>query len=187
MFVTVFGLGKAGLPLACVMASSEINVIGVDVNKSVVNSIMSKKPPFEGEPGIKDMLNSFVGKTLFATTDAKYAIRKSSAHIIIVPLFIDKNKRPDFKAIDSVSKIISQNMKKNDLVVLETTVPPGTTETRIRAILEKGSNMKAGEDFFLAHSPERIMTGYSISRFKEFPKIVGGINKKSTEKAYSLY
>jgi UDP-N-acetyl-D-mannosaminuronic acid dehydrogenase len=82
---------------------------------------------------------------------------------------------------------ISKSLKKGDLVVLETTVPPGTTGARIRAILEKGSGLKAGPDFFLAYSPERIMTGYSISRFREFPKVVGGIDQGSTERAFELY
>ena len=72
-------------------------------------------------------------------------------------------------------------------MVLETTVPVGTTENIVKNTLEKGSKLKAGIDFYLAYSPERIMTGYSISRYKEFPKLIGGINKESTEKAFEVY
>lgn len=85
-------------------------------------------------------------------------------------------------AFTNLGKILS----KGDCVVLETTVPPRTTETMVREWLEKASGLRLGE-FYLAHSPERIMTGYSISRLKEFPKVSGGVNKESGQKAYDVY
>ena len=104
-----------------------------------------------------------------------------------MPLFIDKNNKPDFSLIKKALENIGKGLKKNDIVILETTVPINTTETLVKNILEKNSKLKAGKDFYLAYSPERIMTGYSISRFKEFPKLIGGINKESTDKAFELY
>lgn len=77
-------------------------------------------------------------------------------------------------------------IKKGDLVVVETTLPPLTTETLIKNWIEEESNLKLG-DFYLAYSPERIMTGFSISRLKEFPKVIGGVDKESGEKAYEIY
>ena len=108
-------------------------------------------------------------------------------HVIIVPLFIDKNKKPDFSSIKKALENVGKGLKKNDLIVLETTIPIKTTETIVKDILEKNSGLRAGNDFYLAYSPERIMTGYAISRFREFPKLVGGINKESTDKAFDLY
>jgi UDP-N-acetyl-D-mannosaminuronic acid dehydrogenase len=101
---------------------------------------------------------------------------------VIVPLFLDKNHKPDFSILKSAFKSVSSVLKDGDLVVLETTVPPGTTTSLIKGILDKSK-----KNYMLAYSPERIMTGYSISRFKEFPKVVGGIDDKSTQAAYELY
>jgi len=185
--VEVIGLGKAGLPLASVIADSGIKVIGVDINKKTVESITKGVNPIPEEPGLGELIKKYSRTNLTATSNLKEASKKCNVHIIIVPLFIDDKKQPDFNAIDSAAKNISKGLKKGDLVVLETTVPVGTTETRLRKILEDGSGMKAGEDFFLAFSPERIMTGYSISRFREFPKIVGGINNDSTKHALNFY
>jgi len=83
--------------------------------------------------------------------------------------------------------MIGKVLKKGDTVVLETTVPPKTTETRIAKLLKESSGLNPGADFYLAHSPERIMSGFSIERLKKFPKIVGGINPQSTDAAYELY
>jgi UDP-N-acetyl-D-mannosaminuronic acid dehydrogenase len=185
--VSVSGLGKAGLPLVAVIAESGIPVIGIDVNETVVNQVNAGNPPFEGEPGLKELLTKHKGKNVIATTNVAQAIKDTNAHIVIVPLFIDDNKQCDFSILDEAFTSIGKNLKKEDIIILETTVPPKTTETRIKEILEKNSNMVAGVDFYLAYSPERIMTGYSISRFSEFPKVIGGINQISTDKAYELY
>ena len=143
--------------------------------------------PIEEEPGLKELIRKHGGKKLKATTDTIKAAKECNVHIVIVPLFIDKNKKPDFSILKSAFSNIAKGLKKKDIVVLETTVPVGTTENLLKEILEKGSGLKAGTDFYLAYSPERIMTGYSISRYKEFPKVIGGINKESTDKAFEVY
>jgi UDP-N-acetyl-D-mannosaminuronic acid dehydrogenase len=185
--LSVYGLGRAGMPLACVAADSGIKVIGLDIDKNKLETIRKGKAPFPGEPGMQELIQKHIGKNLEVTHDYAQAVKNSTAHVVIVPLFIDENHNPDYSIIDSVFTEVGKYLKKDDLVILETTVPIGTTETRIKDILEKNSGMKASEDFYLAYSPERIMTGYSISRYKEFPKIVGGIDEKSTELCYKLY
>jgi UDP-N-acetyl-D-mannosaminuronic acid dehydrogenase len=187
MKINVVGLGKAGLPLAAVIADSGIEVLGSDLDKERVDTINKGLNPIEEEPGLKELIKKHGGKDLKATTDTIDAAQQSNVHIVIVPLFIDEKKKPDFSIMKKAFHTISKGLSKDDLVVLETTVPVGTTESLIKGILEKGSGLKAGTDFYLAFSPERIMTGYSISRFKEFPKVVGGINKESTEKAFDIY
>ena len=186
MKISVIGLGKAGLPLAAVIADSGIDVLGVDLDSNIVDMINQGKNPVDEEPRLKELIEKHGGKTLTATTDtAKY--KECNVHIVIVPLFIDENKKLDFSILKKAFKSLAKELKKEDIVVLETTVPVGTTEGMVKEILEKDSGLKAGTDFYLAYSPERIMTGHSISRFKEFPKLVGGINKESTDKAAEVY
>jgi len=187
MKVCVIGLGKAGLPLAAVIADKGIDVLGVDLDKNKVDKINEGKNPIEEEPGLKEIIKRQAGVHLKATTNTVKAAKSCNVHIVIVPLFIDKNKKPDFSILKKAFQNLSKGLKKNDIVVLETTVPVGTTENLVKKILEKGSGLKAGSDFYLAYSPERIMTGYSISRYREFPKVVGGINKESTGKAFDVY
>jgi len=187
MKISVIGLGKAGLPLAAVIADSGIDVLGVDLDKKRVEMINKGINPIEEEPGLNELIKKHGSKKFKAITDAVDAAKQCNIHIVIVPLFIDENKKPDFSIIKKVLELLSRGLKKNDVVVLETTVPIGTTENLVKNTLEKGSKLKAGIDFYLAYSPERIMTGYSISRYKEFPKLVGGINEESTEKAFEAY
>jgi UDP-N-acetyl-D-mannosaminuronic acid dehydrogenase len=187
MKISVIGLGKAGLPLAAVIAESGLEVIGCDLDKEKVDAINKGVNPIEEEPGLKQIIKKHAKNNLKATTNTVNAVKQCNAHIVIVPLFIDEKKKPDFSIMKNAFYDLSKGLKKNDIVVLETTVPPGTTETLIKNILENGSKLKAGTDFYLAYSPERIMTGYSISRYKEFPKLVGGINKASTDKAFEVY
>jgi len=187
MKISVVGLGKAGLPLAAVIADAGIDVIGVDIDKNKVGLINRGINPIKEEPGLSGLVKKHGGKRLKATYDSIKASKESSVHIVIVPLFIDDKKKPDFSIIRKALENVGRGLKKGDVVVLETTVLVGTTETLVKEILEKNSNLKAGRDFYLAYSPERIMTGYSISRFREFPKIVGGINEISTNKAFDVY
>jgi UDP-N-acetyl-D-mannosaminuronic acid dehydrogenase len=187
MKISVIGLGKAGLPLAAVIADSGLEVLGIDLDQNRVDMINSGKNPIPEEPGLKEIIKKHGGNNLKATTDPSEAAKSCNVHIVIVPLFIDENKKPDFSIIKSAFKNLAKGLKKEDVVVLETTVPVGTTENLVKKTLEKGSGLKAGIDFYLAYSPERIMTGYSVSRYKEFPKLVGGINKESTDKAFDIY
>ncbi len=187
MKISVIGLGKAGLPLAAVIADAGFDVIGVDIDKNKINLINKGINPIKEEPGLSELIKKYGGKKLKAIDDSVKAAKQSKVHIIIVPLFIDKNKRPDFSAIKKALENVAKGLKKEDVVVLETTLPVYTTETIVKDVLEKNSRLKAGKDFYLAYSPERIMTGYSISRFKEFPKLISGINKISTDKAFDIY
>jgi len=185
--VSVVGLGKAGLPLAVVIADAGHFVLGVDVSQKVVDMINRGECPVKGEPGLPEMVKKHHGKNLHASSDPVDSSRKTTTHIVIVPLYIDDKYQPDFAIIDSAMAGVGKGLKRGDLVVVETTMPVGTTSNRLRGILERESGLKAGSDFYLAYSPERIMTGFSISRFKEFPKIVGGVSKESTERAFKFY
>jgi UDP-N-acetyl-D-mannosaminuronic acid dehydrogenase len=135
--------------------------------------------------GLSDLIAKHGGKTLVASSDYKDA-SSCDAFIVIVPLFVDKDHSPDFRILEEAFSSIGSILKKGDLVVLETTVPPGTTESLVLSILERSSGLKLG-DFCLAYSPERIMTGLSICRLREFPKVIGGMDQESGVVAYRLY
>ncbi|MGQ4834612.1 MAG: nucleotide sugar dehydrogenase [Candidatus Asgardarchaeia archaeon] len=188
--IAVYGLGKMGLPLAVVYAKNGFNVIGVDVNKKVVDLINSGKSHLINEPGVDDDTISkllHAGK-LKATTDGINAAKKSDVMVIIVPSLIDDEKNLKLDYVFSAAESIGKGLKKGDLVITECTLPPGTTAGPIREILENNSGLKAGLDFGLAHSPERTMSGQVIKNIVEdYPKIVGGIDKKSTEAVAAIY
>lgn len=185
MKIAVVGLGKAGLPLASVIADSGFEVIGVDIDERKCGDINMGKNSIPEERGLDELIKKHGGKNLVATSNYEDA-KECNVFIIIVPLFTDENNNPDFSILESAFRNVGKILKKQDLVVLETTVPPMTTEKHARNWLEEESKLNPGE-FYLAHSPERIMTGFSISRLKEFPKVVGGVNKESGVRAFEIY
>ncbi|MCX6671894.1 MAG: nucleotide sugar dehydrogenase [Euryarchaeota archaeon] len=185
MSIAVVGLGKAGLPLAAVIAEAGLDIIGVDVDIQRCKQINNGINPIPEEPHLNELIKKHGGKKLVATSSYQDA-KNCDFFIVIVPLFLDTNHRPDFQLLENAFRNIGKILKKGDCVVLETTVPHLTTELHIQRWLEDESKMHLG-DFFLAHSPERIMTGYSISRLREFPKIIGGVNQESGKKAYAVY
>jgi len=185
MKIAVVGLGNAGLPLASIIADAGYLVIGVDVDEKKCPQINTGINPIPEEPQLGELIKKHGGKTLVATPEYQVA-KNCDLYIVIVPLLIDDRHQPDYTILENAFRNIGKLLKKGDCVVLETTVPPMTTETRIKQWLEEESGLHLGE-FFLAHSPERIMTGFSISRLREFPKIVGGVDQQSGKKAFALY
>jgi UDP-N-acetyl-D-mannosaminuronic acid dehydrogenase len=185
MKIAVVGLGNAGLPLASVIADAGYPVIGVDIDEKKCIQINTGINPIPEEPQLGELIKKHGGKTLVATP--KYQDAKNcDLYIVIVPLLINDRHQPDFTILENAFRNVGKLLKKGDCVILETTVPPMTTETRIKKWLEDESGLHLGE-FSLAHSPERIMTGFSISRLREFPKIIGGVDHQSGKKAFDLY
>ena len=185
--VAVYGLGKMGLPIAAVFAEKGANVIGVDIDKNVVSKIDSGKNYVQGEPGLSKLVkrNVEVGR-LSATADAIGAAKRSDVMIVIVPTFLDEHNKPDLSLVISVCKDISKGLKPGDFVISESTLPPKTTADVILPILMQ-SGLKLG-DFGLAHCPERTSSGRAIKDILgAYPKIVGGVDKKSTETAKAIY
>ncbi len=185
MTIAVVGLGKAGLPLAAVIADAGLPVVGIDADEKRCLQINKGINPISEEPKLDKLIKKYGGKTLIATNRYKDA-EKCNCYIIIVPLLIDARHKPDFEILEDAFRNIGKILKKGDCVILETTVPPMTTENMIQNWLKEESGLQLG-DFYLAHSPERIMTGYSISRLHEFPKVIGGVDRLSGKKAFNVY
>ncbi|MEM4601973.1 MAG: nucleotide sugar dehydrogenase, partial [Desulfurococcaceae archaeon] len=182
----VIGLGYIGLPTAVIFANNGFEVMGVDVNDSKVAMVNSGRSYLK-EPGLADLLRKVVleGK-LRATTNIDEALERCNIFLIDVPTPA-KAGIADLSYVVNVSKIIARRLRRNVLVVIESTVPPGTTNGLVRNILEKSSGLRADDDFYLAHVPERIAPGRAIEELLHMPRIVGGVGPRSTEKTLEVY
>jgi len=185
MTIVVLGLGYVGLPAAVTFASNGYTVIGVDIDYSKVKAINTGKC-YIREPGLDILLRESVSKGLLrATTDAVKAIKQCDAVIIAVPTPV-KQGVMDLSYLKDALVTVKKGQHKGMLVVIESTIPPGTTVNLAKPILEE-SGLKVEKDFYLAHVPERIAPGRAIYELLHEPRVVGGVGPRSTEKALELY
>jgi len=183
--VGVVGLGYVGLPLAVEKAKAGFRTIGFDVQKTKVDLVNAGKN-YIGDV-VDDDLEKLVSKgMLSATTDFSF-IKDVDFIAICVPTPLDKHQEPDISYVKSSAEAVARCLKKETMVVLESTTYPGTTEELIKPILEKGSGLKCGEDFYLGFSPERVDPGNLIYKTKNTPKVVGAIGRDATEVIAAMY
>jgi nucleotide sugar dehydrogenase len=188
MNICVIGLGKIGLPLAVHFAKMGNSVIGADINELTVKQVNSGQEPFPEEENLQNFLSEVVeSHNLVATTDNTAAVSQSEAIIVVVPLFVDNDAKPDFRAMDAVTRDIGKSLKKGMLISYETTLPIGTTRERFLPVLEELSGLKVGIDFHLVFSPERVLTGRVFADLRKYPKIVGGVTELCTKKGVEFY
>ncbi|NYB52235.1 MAG: nucleotide sugar dehydrogenase [Methanobacteriaceae archaeon] len=184
--IAIFGLGHMGLPTAALLAKSGLKVLGVDINKQTVKMVNSGQSPIM-EPGLDELVKKTVNDGLLsATSNPKLAVEKSQIIMIIVPTPVDENKKSDLSAVISAAKSIATGLKKDDLVIVESTVPPGTCENLVIPLLEE-SNLVAGEDFKVAYTPERALPNNTLYEMTHNARVIGGIDPQSTKIAASLY
>lgn len=188
MKIAVIALGKIGLPLAVQFASKGHEVVGVDVNADVVDLVNKGVEPFPGEAELQDRLSELVpaGK-LRATTDYGDAVPGADAVVLVVPLFVDDEARPDFGWMDAATKELARHLTKGTLVSYETTLPVGTTRSRWKPMLEEGSGLTEGTDFHLVFSPERVLTGRVFADLRKYPKLIGGLSQAGADQAREFY
>ncbi|MDP2650486.1 MAG: nucleotide sugar dehydrogenase [bacterium] len=167
--VAVVGLGYVGMPTALALAKAGVKVIGIDIDRARIRR-----------------LNSVHGSKKFTATADWANIKKCKVILVAVPTPITKNKTPDTTAIEIATKNIAKYLSNDSLVILESTTYPGTTDELVRPLLEKPGKI-AGKDFYLAYAPERIDPGNKDYALTEVPKIVGGIDKQSTDLAAIFY
>ncbi len=186
--ICVVGLGRIGLPTASVFADAGAQVIGVDIDTRVVYEVNSGKCHFLDEPGLKKVVEKVVkeGK-LKASCDFCSSIAKSDMVIICVPTTVNDSRSPHCPAILDSCKKVAKSLKKGSLVVIESTVAPGMVERMIVPLIEKHSGMKVTREFGIASCPERASPGEILSNLKSLPRVVGGIDPKSTEVAAAIY
>ena len=178
----VVGLGYVGLPLAVESSKQGLKVIGYDINPERVEMVNNGISPIE------DILNDELSNALnnFHSTLDSELLSKCQNIVISVPTPLT-DYQPDLSFVISAAKTVGENLVKNQVIILESTTYPGTTIEVLIPNLEKTSKLKAGEDFFVGYSPERIDPGNKVWKFKNTPKVVSGINDISTEKIQSFY
>jgi UDP-N-acetyl-D-glucosamine dehydrogenase len=183
--IAVIGLGYVGLPLSLQFARSGLQVVGIDVDETKVSKLNS------GESYIGHIESCEIKKHLknrrFCATCNFQTVKSVDAVIICVPTPLNKNREPDISYIIKTGQSIAPHLKKGQLVVLESTTYPGTTDEDLRSVLEQGSGLTAGTEFHLAFSPEREDPGNPKSIVAEIPKLVGGLTESCLKKALSLY
>ena len=178
----VVGLGYVGLPLAVESATSSLNVLGFDINSERVEMINNGHSPIE------DISNEELSQSLknFHSITESKELSQCRNIVISVPTPLT-DYQPDLSYVINAAKTVGENLVKNQVVILESTTYPGTTVEVLIPNLEKMSGLKAGEDFFVGYSPERIDPGNKVWKFKNTPKVISGINNVSTEKIQSFY
>ena len=180
--ICVLGLGYIGLPTAAMFATHEYQVVGVDVNKEVINVLNKGRIHIE-EPGLKTLVQAAVnsGKLTVQSTP-----EPSDVFIIAVPTPITEGKEADLSHVVSAAKSITSSLKPGNLVILEATSPPRTTIDLVQPILEE-SGLKGGVDFLLAYSPERVLPGKILHELVNNSRVIGGITNESAKAGRGLY
>jgi len=185
--IAVFGLGRIGLPTALAFAEKGIIVYGVDTQESVIDSIKNLNPHID-EPGLTDLLKDVMANnTFFVTTNSEELMREVDVCIICVPTPVTSDKTPDYSNIIEVCNNGLQFLKKDDLIIIESTISPGTVENLIIPIIKENTGLVGGKDYGIACCPERADPGNILSNFKKIPRIIGGYTKKSTEITSEIY
>lgn len=180
--ISIIGLGYVGLPLALLTAKKGYEVTGIVKNTEKAKLINNHKSPVNDNAIIEDLKNT----TLKATTNY-ISIKKADIIIICVPTPINKNNIPDLGPIISASNNIAKNLQKEQTIILESTVSPGTCEEFILPLLEKISGLKNGADFHLAHCPERVNPGDPKWNVENINRIIGSLDKEGLRIATDFY
>lgn len=183
--VGVVGLGYVGLPLAVEKAKAGFKTVGFDIQSEKVD-LVNKGKNYIGDVVDSDLKKLVEEGILSATSDFSF-IKDCDFVAICVPTPLDAHQQPDISYVRESSVEIAKYLKKESIVVLESTTYPGTTEELVKPILEEGSGLKCGEDFYLGFSPERVDPGNLIYKTKNTPKVVGGIGNDATEVITEMY
>jgi len=191
--IVVVGMGYVGIPAAALLADVEGHHVTGLQRKSKrsgwkIDALNNGKSPFEGvEPGLEELISRVVKKGTFVVTDDIEVLADADIILIDVQTPTDAQNMPQYQSLREVSANIGKKLKKGALVIVESTVAPGTTENVVKTIIEKESGLVGGEDFDLAFSYERVMPGRLLEFIANMPRVVGGITAEATKRAYDLY
>ena len=181
--ICVIGLGAIGLPTAVVMASRGHHVSGVDIQESVVSGLNRGETHFD-EPGLSDLLREVVTSGQFKAAAEPVP---ADTYLICVPTSLTPEGRPILDSVKAAAGAIGRVMRDGALVILESTVPPGTTAGLVKEVLEEASGLQAGSEFSLAHCPERVLPGNILREIVNNDRIIGGVDEAATSKVVEIY
>jgi len=185
----VFGFGHVGLTIGVGWGLAGAKIIGMTLDKKAIRLLEAGLSPFPEEAYLSEYIENLRSRGLLEVTDDySYGARETDIKIIAVPVYLSREKKPDLTPIIRVSEEIGMGLAKGDVVIIETSIPPGTTRNVVKPILEEASGLKADEDFALAYSPERISAGTVLADYLEkYPKIIGCDSVVSLNLVAKLY
>ncbi len=187
--VVVLGLGYVGLPVACLFAEAGFPVVGIRRSQDKVDMINQGVCPIEGkEPGLAELVARVVSEGRFRATIEYEACRE--AHVVLIAVETPVNpvtKKPDYEALRGALTDLGRNLSRGTMVVIESTIAPGTMERVVKPILEETSGLRVSEDFYLVNCPERVMPGKLLANIRECHRVVGGMSPEATGLAVKLY
>ena len=189
MKVVVIALGKIGLPLAVHIAKAGHQVIGCDINETVVAQVNAGQPPFPGETGLEQALQDVIANgSLRAHDDTVAALKEGpDLAILVPPLILDANHQPEWTLLDRAFEAVGRGLRAGTTVSVETTVPVGTTRERLAPALAAASGLRSERDFFCVFSPERVFSGRIFADLATYPKLVGGLSAEGEARGVDAY
>lgn len=186
--LAVVGMGYVGLPVACAFADSGFEVLGVDIQSERVARINAGMCPIGGrEPGLPELLAKVVNAGRLRATDDYAALKDSHVIFIMVETPVDEAHLPNYAALQSALRSLGPVMQAGALIIVESTLAPGTMDNVVRPALETASGRRAGAHFYLGHCPERVMPGRLLTNLKTMERVVGGMTPQVTEVMLALY
>ena len=185
MNVAVVGLGYVGLPLAMVFADAGVNVVGIEAVQERCDAVNAGRSYIQDVDGAA--LKRVVDQGLIHATPEYAAVEDCDAILICLPTPLNANREPDLTLVKNATRELAAHVRRGQLVTLESTTYPGTTREELAPILEAGSGLKAGVDFHLAFSPERVDPGRTDYTTKTTPKVIGGLTPACTRRALDVY
>ncbi len=186
--VGVIGLGYVGLPVACVLAEAGFEVHAVDIDARRARLVSEGRSPIEGEePGLAELLARVVESKRLQTSADYGDLSSADCVLICVETPVETNHRPQFKALKSACGQLGSMLKDGALVIVESTIAPGTIETVVKPELEKFTGRRAGIDFHIGHCPERVMPGKLLRNMRTMSRVCGGSSPEVGEAMAALY
>ncbi len=185
--IAIVGLGYVGLPIATLFASKGFNVIGIELDKKIIESISNNKSPIEEPLLTRLLLSAKKNNKIQVTTVPSLAIKNANIILVCVQTPLSKKKIPMLEKLKIACSQVAENLVKGQLILIISTVPPKAMRMNLLLKIEGISELKCGRDFWLTYSPERIALGKSIQELIRNPKIVGGYDNRSTELAVQLW
>lgn len=187
--IAICGLGYVGLPVGLLFAEAGFKVFGIDRDEEKIAKINLGKNTIEGkEPGLKELIKKVHSQGNFEASTSPELYKQADVIIIAVETPVeDRTHEPAYVAMRSALTQIGQNLKKGALVIVESTIAPGTMEKVVKPLLEQESGFTLNRGFFLANCPERLMPGHLIENIQNYNRVLGGMNPKTTKIAKQLY
>ena len=184
--LVVMGLGRVGLPTAAVLANKGFHVTGVDIRQEIIRAVSLGRSHFM-EPDLEKIIRSAIENGKLKVTDDPLAVKKADTILICVQTPLTEYRKPDLSYLRKACKSIATNLSPGKLVIVKSSIPPGTTRNVVAKILEAGSGLRCGKDFWLAHCPERLTPGEALRDFTKRSRIIGGYDETSAEIAAAFY